>query len=83
MSELSRHINIIYIQVYIQYRKAELDNNKKINICDNIIICSTMQRIKISSTTQRIKTPLMARVFTGYGWTRSCANVMLSPELVL
>ena len=55
MSELSKHINIIYIQIYIQYRKAEKDNNKKqFNICDNIIIFSTIQRIKISSTLQRI-----------------------------
>ena len=55
MSELSEHINIIYIQVYIQYRKTEKDNNKKqFNICDNITIVSTIQRIKISSTLQRI-----------------------------
>ena len=49
---------------------AEEDNNeKKINIGDDIIIFSTIQRIKISSTIQRINTPLMTCVFTDYGYT--------------
>ena len=87
MSELLKHINM-YIRVYIQYRKAEKDNNKKkFNIYDNIIILSTIQPMKISLTLQRIKTPMMIPVSTGYGYTqrtkytRSCANVLLSPKL--
>ena len=37
----------------------------------------TIQRIKISSTIQRIKPPLMTRLFTGYGYTARQLHTLL------